>query len=132
MWFSYVFLVPIFRTLVFKVVGFFSIFQLIGDTTLSSVTILKQTYKRKNNFQDQISFCFDAINRHYFIKVIIAVNFNFILWLTLEILKEECNHMYVYYTTKRCALKGSIKWINKITASEMWIWKNTRGRFSTP
>ena len=30
----------------------FSIFQFIGGHTLFHVTILKQTYKRKNNFQD--------------------------------------------------------------------------------
>ena len=50
--FALILFVPLFRPLVFKVVVFF-VFQFIWDTTLFRVTIFKQTYKRKNNFQDR-------------------------------------------------------------------------------
>ena len=109
--FVLILLVPLFRPSVFRVV-FFSIFQFIRDTTLFSVTIFKQTHKRKNNFQDQISFYFDVNNRHYFIKVITATNFNFIPWMKLKILKGGCKLPSTCMHTilqKHCTLKRLIK-----------------------
>ena len=68
-------LVRLFRFSVFRV-GFFSTYQFISDTTLFSVKISRQTYKTKTQFSRSD---FDVINRHYFIKVITATNFNFML-----------------------------------------------------
>ena len=47
--FILILLVPLFRSLVFKVV-YFSMSQYIGDTTLFRVTIIKQTCKREKQF----------------------------------------------------------------------------------
>ena len=91
-------LVRLFRFSVFRV-GFFSTYQFISDTTLFSVKISRQTYKTKTQFSRSD---FDVINRHYFIKVITATNFNFMLWLKLEILQggskpsSTCMYKHVY------------------------------------
>ena len=80
-----------------------SIFQFIGDTPLFSVTILKQSYKRKKTIFE-ISFYFDVITRQYFIKVIRGTNFNFIPSLKFEILKEDlntCMHVCLLYIATR-------------------------------
>ena len=67
---------------------------------------------------------FDVINRHYFIKVVGATNFNFTIWLKLEVLKRGCKHLYpfmhtIYTLEKERTIEGLTKQTNERTASEM-------------
>ena len=129
-------LVRLFRFSVFRV-GFFSTYQFISDTTLFSVKISRQTYKTKTQFSRSD---FDVINPHYFIKVITATNFNFMLWLKLEILQGGVNlllhvcinmYMYVYYTINKVYTRR----VNRLNRQNNGKWninlKKYRGRFST-
>ena len=55
--------------------------------------------------------------------VIGATNFNFTIWLKLDVLKGGCKHMYPFMHTtytleKECTIEGLIKQTNERTASE--------------
>ena len=57
-------LVPLFRPLILRVMFFFSIFQFNGDTVLFSVTIVKQTYKRKKQLsKSKVFWCFQWVEK---------------------------------------------------------------------
>ena len=67
---------------------FFAIFQYIGGYYALQCHDFKANIQKKKKIQDQISFYFEAITRHCFIKVISAANLNFIPSLKLKALKR--------------------------------------------